>query len=148
MKTFNGLDLHLGNLPRLSSAQSRSISAENPHGSRGGGARAEADPTGRSRLLGRGWKCRPYIWIEPNETVTLAEIEDAGTIQSIWTAGPMTRNVVLRMYWDDQEHPSVEVPLPDFFAVPGPCTTRATITSKAAAAAEPGSHRSIVFPSS
>lgn len=118
MKTFNGLDLHLGNLPRLSSAQSRSISAENPDGSRGGGARAEADPTGRSRLLGRGWKCRPYIWIEPNETVTLAEIEDAGAIQSIWTAGPMTRNVVLRMYWDDQEHPSVEVPLPDFFAVP------------------------------
>ncbi|MGI8879404.1 MAG: DUF2961 domain-containing protein [Jatrophihabitans sp.] len=40
MNSFNGLGTHLGNLARLSNAQSRSISAENPSDAKGGGARA------------------------------------------------------------------------------------------------------------
>ena len=35
---FNGLDLHLGNLSRMSNAETRSISAENPAGEKGCGA--------------------------------------------------------------------------------------------------------------
>ncbi len=118
MAAFNGLDLHLGNLPRLSSARTRSISAENPDGAPGGGARADADPTGPARRLGRGWKCRPAIWLEPAETVALADIDGPGAVQSIWITGSITRNLIVRMYWDGQAQPSVEAPLPDFFAVP------------------------------
>ena len=118
MPDFNGLNLHLGNLSRLSSAQSRSISAENPRGERGGGARAEADPNGPSRHLGRGWKCRPAVSVDPGETLEMADIKGPGAIQSIWITGSVSRNLILRMYWDGQEQPAVEVPLPDFFAVP------------------------------
>jgi hypothetical protein len=37
---FNGLGIHLGNLSRLSSAQTRSISAENFTGAKGEGGKA------------------------------------------------------------------------------------------------------------
>ena len=37
---FSGLGLHLGNLSRLSSAKSRSISPENPTGEKGKGGMA------------------------------------------------------------------------------------------------------------
>lgn len=116
---FDGLNLNLGTLPLLSSAQTRSISAENPTGEKGGGARAEAGPDGPARDLGRGWKCRPYIVIAPGETATLAEIDGPGAIQSLWMAGSIVhRDFILRVYWDDQENPSIETPLPDFFALP------------------------------
>jgi hypothetical protein len=36
---FNGLGLNLGNLSRLSNAETRSISAENPTGAKGQGGR-------------------------------------------------------------------------------------------------------------
>ena len=106
MTAFNGLDMHLGNLSRLSSAQSRSISAENPRGERGGGARAEAAPDGPARHLGLGWKCRPAVWVDPGQTFELADIKGPGAIQSIWITGSISRNFILRMYWDDQEQPS------------------------------------------
>ena len=38
---FIGIGMHLGNLPRLSNAQTRSISAENITGAKGAGAKAE-----------------------------------------------------------------------------------------------------------
>ena len=38
---FSGLGLHLGNLSRLSSAKSRSISPENPTGEKGKGGMAD-----------------------------------------------------------------------------------------------------------
>ena len=39
-------------------------------------------------------------------------------IQQIWLtpAGPALAQLILRFYWDDQEQPSVECPLGDFFA--------------------------------
>jgi len=42
-QTFNGLGLNLGNLSRLSAAETRSISAENPTGAKGQGGRHVAD---------------------------------------------------------------------------------------------------------
>ena len=48
----------------------------------------------------------------------MADIQGPGAIQSVWITGSVSRNLILRMYWDDQEQPAVEVPLPDFFAVP------------------------------
>jgi hypothetical protein len=118
MQPFNGLGMSLGNLPRLSSAKTRSISAENPTGEKGKGAMAEADPKGAARDLGRGWKCRACATVKAGEEYVLADVEGPGAIQSMWFAGYVGRDFILRIYWDGQQRPSVECPLPDFFALP------------------------------
>lgn len=102
----------------LSNARTRSISAENPDGAPGGGARAEPNPDGPGRRLGKGWKSRPYLTLEAGSTTTLADIEGPGVIQHIWITveSAAFRNCILRMYWDDEETPSVEVPVGDFFS--------------------------------
>jgi hypothetical protein len=61
-----------------------------------------------------------YIAIPKGEVVDLATIEGSGIITHIWCTlsapDPLARrNLVLRMYWDGQSHPSVESPLGDFF---------------------------------
>jgi hypothetical protein len=115
---FNGLGLHLGNLAQLSSAQTRSINAENPTGAKGAGGMATEGPGAEAaRELGRGWKIAPCITLPGSSTVTLADVEGPGAIQHIWiTCFPSTwRRLVLRMYWDGESTPSVEVPLGDFF---------------------------------
>ena len=71
MSTFSGLDLNMGNLFRLSNAQTRSISAENPTGEKGKGAMDDADPNGPARELGQGWKCTPCRYVEPGTVMTL-----------------------------------------------------------------------------
>lgn len=68
-----------------------------------------------ARDLGRGWKINPSVFIEPGETRVLADIEGPGTIQSMWFTGRLSRDYILRIYWDFQKHPSVEVPMTDFF---------------------------------
>jgi len=60
--------------------------------------------------------------IPPGETVTLAEMQGAGIIRHIWFTiaaedSLYLRKTVLRMWWDGQEHPSVETPVGDFFGV-------------------------------
>ena len=114
---FEGLNFGLGSIPLLSDAQTRSISAENPKGEKGGGAKAVPDERSAASMLGKGWKVRPCITLPPGETTTLAEIDGPGVIQHIWiTVDPKAyRDTILRFYWDDEETPSVEVPLGDFF---------------------------------
>jgi hypothetical protein len=61
-----------------------------------------------------------YVPVPAGETVTLAEMHGAGIVTHIWITMSsrdemMRRNLVLRMYWDGQEHPSVECPIGDFF---------------------------------
>ncbi len=108
----------LGNLAELSSARTRSISAENFTGEPGrGGIATDGYGARAARELGRGWKISPAVTIEPGQTFTLGEIAGAGVIQSIWcTARPVSRDAILRIYWDGQTQPSVESPLGDFFA--------------------------------
>lgn len=118
MASFNGLNMHLGNLARLSTAQTRSISAENFTGDKGAGGRATDGHGARAaRDLGQGWKVSPAIDIAPRDTMTLAEITGPGAIQHIWmTVAPVRwRQLVLRVYWDGEATPSIEVPLGDFF---------------------------------
>ena len=69
------------------------------------------------RDLGQGWKISPSIEIAPENSFVLADIQTGGAIQQIWLValGVKKRDLILRMYWDDQEQPSVEVPLGDFF---------------------------------
>jgi hypothetical protein len=120
MSDYDGLHIHLGNLSLVSEAETRSISPENPTGEHGGGARAPARPGSPARDLGPGWKTRAYIDVPPGETAVLADVAGPGAIQSIWMtpANVPNRDVILRFYWDGQEHPSVEAPLGDFFASP------------------------------
>ena len=119
MDYLSNMNLGLGSLPLLSSAKTRSISAENPTGAPGGGAQAEPGPDDWSSELGKGWKVRPCIKIEAGASHTLAEIEGPGVIQHIWmtTDECNLRGCILRFYWDGEEMPSVEVPLGDFFAL-------------------------------
>jgi hypothetical protein len=115
---FNGLGLHLGNLSLLSKAQTRSISPENFTGEKGkGGMATEGTGAGCARDLGQGWKVSPSIRIAPGEVREIADIEGPGAIQQIWmTPTGHWRHSILRFYWDDQETPSVECPVGDFFA--------------------------------
>ena len=117
--SFNGLGLHLGNISQLSNAKSRSISPENFTGDKGkGGMAIEGTGAEPARELGRGWKISPSVHIAPGETYILADINDEGAIQQIWmTPTGNWRFSILRVYWDDQEHPSVECPVGDFFAM-------------------------------
>ncbi len=119
MTTFNGLGMHMGNLTRLSNAQTRSISPENFSGEKGrGGMAIEGTGAGCARDLGRGWKISPSVVIQPGETFELAAIEGPGAIQQIWmTPTGNWRFSILRIYWDGQEQPSVECPIGDFFAM-------------------------------
>lgn len=117
--TFNGLGLNLGNLSRLSNAQTRSISPENFTGEKGqGGMATEGTNAGAARDLGRGWKVSPSVDVAPGQTFTLADIQGSGAIQQIWmTPTGDWRKSILRFYWDDQEQPSVECPVGDFFCM-------------------------------
>jgi len=124
---FNGLEMNIGNLYRLSNAQTRSISPENFTGEKGKGGMAKledkskpnvANASDAARDLGQGWKVNPYIRIQPGETFTIAEIEGSGAIQHIWmTPTGNWRFSILRIYWDDETEPSVECPVGDFFGM-------------------------------
>ena len=117
---FDGLNMGLGKLSLLSKAKTRSICAENRTGEKGKGGMATLDngsAANASRDLGQGWKVNPYERLEAGKTLTLAEIKGSGAIQHIWMtlSGPK-RYLILRMYWDGETTPSVEVPSGDFFA--------------------------------
>ncbi|MDD4872659.1 MAG: DUF2961 domain-containing protein [Kiritimatiellae bacterium] len=116
---FNGLDMNLGNLARLSSAQTRSISPENLSGEKGkAGMAKKGSASNAARDLGQGWKVNPYVIIKPGETFTMGEIDGAGAIQHIWmTPAGNWRLSIFRMYWDGESEPSVECPVGDFFCM-------------------------------
>jgi hypothetical protein len=115
---FNGLGMHLGNLAELSNAETRSISAENFTGAKGqGGMATEGTGAEVARELGIGWKISPSLHLAGNSTTVLADIAGPGVIQHMWmTVFPTHwRRLVFRIYWDNEETPSVEVPIGDFF---------------------------------
>ncbi len=92
--------------------ESRAISFESPKGEKGKGGMA-ASP------LGVGRKGSPSRMIAPGEEVQLCDIEGMGTIRHIWVTTVkfpiLFRGAVIRVWWDGQEHPSIEAPLGDFF---------------------------------
>ena len=124
---FNGLEMNMGNLYRLSDAKTRSISPENFSGEKGRGGMADpadkdkpntANASNAARDLGKGWKVNPYVRIKAGETFTMAEIDGPGAIQHIWmTPTGNWRFSILRIYWDDETEPSVECPVGDFFGM-------------------------------
>jgi hypothetical protein len=64
---------------------------------------------------------RDSIPIEPAKTAVLAEIKGPAAIHHIWVTIAAEafygRKIVLRVYWDGEDVPSVEVPVGDFFGV-------------------------------
>ncbi len=64
-----------------------------------------------------------YLTLKPGETLTLFRHEGAGVVHRFWiTISPradvsILSQSILRMYWDDDEFPSVETPLGAFFGV-------------------------------
>lgn len=71
---------------------------------------------------------RDCIPIGPGETAVLADIKGSGMITSFYVTAIEPdlldyRDTVLRMYWDGETTPSVEVPLGDFFCISN-CTVR------------------------
>jgi hypothetical protein len=61
-----------------------------------------------------------WVEVRAKASVTLADIRGAGSIRHIWftinSPSPFhLRELVLRMYWDGEADPSVEVPIGDFF---------------------------------
>jgi hypothetical protein len=117
-RPFNGLTTGVGDLSRLSRAKTRSISPENFTGAKGGGGQAINGTGARAaRDLGKGWKVSPSVEIKAGETFTLADIAGPGAIQHIWmTPTGHWRFSILRVYWDAETTPSIEVPVGDFFA--------------------------------
>ena len=109
----------MGNICRLSNALTRSISTENIKGEKGKGGMAALDPSKKdhpARDLGTGWKIIPCMRIKSKEVYEMADIEGPGAIQHIWmTPTGKWRNLILRVYWDHQEYPSIECPIGDFF---------------------------------
>lgn len=117
----------LSSLPNLApGVQSRMVSPENPTGGKGQGAMAIPGPSlpfsAAASKLGRGWKVRPFIKLAAHSTTTIMDVSGPGTIEHIWMASSRSflqngRAIVLRFYWDHEKTPSVEAPLPDFFAI-------------------------------
>ncbi len=61
-----------------------------------------------------------WVVVKAKSSVTLADVKGAGSIRHIWftinSPSPFhLRELVLRMYWDGETSPSVEVPIGDFF---------------------------------
>jgi hypothetical protein len=131
--SFSGIDMGLGNIMKLSHAVTRSITAENVYGEKGKGGMAElsaapqpevakigqswggANPCARD--LGRTWKVRPCIDLPKKSTTTIMDVDGPGVIQHIWMTvdSKSYRDLILRIFWDGEKTPSVEVPLGDFF---------------------------------
>lgn len=97
-------------LPLITDGVARAITWENPTGAPGSGGKAR-----------EGRKGAPAIPnIKPGDTQTLMDVDGSGVIRHIWITIPhrtpnQLRNLILRMYWDKEAAPSVEVPLGDFF---------------------------------
>jgi hypothetical protein len=115
----SALSGNLGSIYRLSDAKTFSISPENPTGAKGqGGMAVTGSASKAARDLGQGWKVNPFVVIKPKQTFVLADIGGEGAIQHIWMTPTGTwRFSILRMFWDGEKDPSVEVPVGDFFGM-------------------------------
>jgi hypothetical protein len=80
----------------------------------------------RSSSYDRSGGNSDFVRIDTGGTHCLADIRGAGCITHLWmTCGELLghgrqlylRRMVLRMYWDGEKQPSVEVPLGDFFGL-------------------------------
>ena len=90
--------------------ETRWVSAENMNAEKGKGG-----------MSNKGAKGDAYLLLPPNETTVIFDQKGAGIITKIWSANVMywrtsaRRNVIMNIYWDDEEKPAVSVPFVEFF---------------------------------
>ncbi len=88
--------------------ETRWYTYENQNGEKGAGGQANF-----------GRKGAPAVWVQPGDTLVLADIHGSGTIRRIWMAlrpeEKFLRGVKIRMYWENSPTPAVQAPLGDFF---------------------------------
>lgn len=94
----------------LPGASSRVSSFENLNGVKGQGGKDNATAKGHA-----------FEDLKAGQTKTLLEVTGVGIVQRMWVtisdrSVAMMRALRLRMYWDGQEKPAVDVPFGDFFA--------------------------------
>ena len=99
-------------LYELQHLETRLASAENPKGERSMGG-----------VAGGRHKGSPCVqWVKPGQIITMLDVEGCGCVRHIWMSFPpyhpdLYRGLIIRMYWDGQKTPSVEVPVGDFFGM-------------------------------
>ena len=99
-------------LYRIEHLDSRAACAENPSGARSSGG-----------MAGGGRKGAPCLGpLRSGETATLLDVDGPGMVRHIWITFPpeyplAPRDLILRMYWNDADAPSVEAPMGDFFGL-------------------------------
>jgi len=129
-------------LLRPPAGRSVSVCAENVYGKKGQGGMAYPDASqpvqddviaigqnpsfwcpSPSRELGQKWKVRPCIWLPVNSTATVLDADGPGMIRHFWMTfdKKYVRDLIIRMYWDGEETPSVECPLGDFLCSAPKC---------------------------
>jgi len=94
------------------SLDSRAVTFENPTGERGAGG-----------VTFGGRKGAPMRQLAPGERVVLADLEGPGTIRHVWMTFPPARPewmraLVLEVFYDGADEPSISVPCMDFFGLP------------------------------
>ncbi len=90
----------------------RAVSFENPTGARGAGGTAAG-----------GRKGAPSRRLEPGERITLADLRGPATIRHVWMTFPpaapeVMRAILLEVFYDELDEPSISVPCVDFFGIP------------------------------
>jgi hypothetical protein len=104
----------------------RQVSAENPDGGHGNGARSSPDPadpwlvhSGPAVVLGRGFKVRPYVPLKAGETLTLADLDGPGVVTQLFVTSDLANyeDLRLRCFWDGDETAAVDAPLGAFFGI-------------------------------
>jgi hypothetical protein len=91
-------------------------------------AKIKSNRTRRTSSYDRSGGNRDRLMVSPDETVALLDVKGAGCITHIWMTSACRepdhlRKAILKMYWDNEDEPSVLVPLGDFFGV-GHATSR------------------------
>jgi len=90
----------------LSNRETFAFSAENPTGARNGGTRGKDCE-----------KLRPCLHIKPGETAVLCDTDGPGMISHMWFTGYIGHSFILRIYWEENDTPSVEAPISAFFGM-------------------------------
>jgi hypothetical protein len=94
------------------SIDARAVSFENPSGDRAAGGAAAG-----------GRKGRPNKVLHPDERVVLGDIAGPGIVRHIWLTIPSAppeqlRSLILEVFYDGADEPSISVPAVDFFGAP------------------------------
>lgn len=123
----------ISEITRLSEGRTRLFTAENVFGLAGRGGMAELIETPQkevtdigqlwtgsnscARELGVKWKVRPCITLPAESVTTILDTDGSGRLTHIWITldQSLFRDIVIRIYWDNEATPSVESPVGDFF---------------------------------